>query len=137
MNYLLSVQGLDGIAIQTETRVQVEPEAVYTLPMSVTVPHESATGGQRIEFVVEAVDDSGYPRRGGKPLQRPAGRLTCSSTTIDTLPWFRHRMVWLVIGIPVLTVLGCALTIFLALTSPDPMVSDPVDRDTESNAARH
>lgn len=55
--YQLSVRGLDGIAIQTETRVGVAAESVFTLPTSVTAPHESAVGGQRIEFVLEATDD--------------------------------------------------------------------------------
>jgi len=55
--YQLSVRGLDGIAIQTETRVDVAAETVYTLPTSVTAPHESAVGGQRIEFIIEATDD--------------------------------------------------------------------------------
>lgn len=58
-DYLLSVRGLDGLTIQTETRVSVAAESVYTLPTSVTAPHESAVGGQRIEFVLEAEDDSG------------------------------------------------------------------------------
>ena len=47
------------------------------------------------------------------------------TVTEDTTPWFRHRMVWLVIAIPTLTVAGCLLTIFLALNSPDQLVSDP------------
>lgn len=38
--------------------------------------------------------------------------------------WQRNRMVWLVVGIPLLTVLGCMLTIYLAISSPDPLVSD-------------
>ena len=48
-----------------------------------------------------------------------------NKVTEDTIPWFRHRMVWLVIAIPTLTVAGCLLTIFLALNSPDQLVSDP------------
>ena len=40
------------------------------------------------------------------------------------VPWYRNRMVWLVIGIPALTVLGCLFTIYLAITSPDELVSD-------------
>ena len=39
-------------------------------------------------------------------------------------PWFRHRMVWLVMAIPALTVAGCMLTIFLAISNPDELVSD-------------
>lgn len=40
-------------------------------------------------------------------------------------PWYRNPWVWLVIAIPSLTVAGCALTIYLALTHPISLVSDP------------
>ena len=36
----------------------------------------------------------------------------------------RTRLLWLVVGIPTMTVLGCLLTIFLAVNSPDELVSD-------------
>lgn len=53
------------------------------------------------------------------------------------VPWFRHRMVWLVIAIPALTVAGCALTIFLALTNPDQLVGEPdATEDSASSASR-
>lgn len=52
-------------------------------------------------------------------------------------PWFRHRLVWLVIAIPALTVAGCALTIFLALSNPDQLVSDPGNaKDSATSASR-
>lgn len=35
-----------------------------------------------------------------------------------------NRMLWLVVAIPALTVAGCLFTIYLALTSPDELVSD-------------
>ena len=35
-------------------------------------------------------------------------------------------MVWLIIAIPGLTVLGCLLTIYLAITHPEILVQDPV-----------
>jgi len=57
--YELSVQGIDGMEIRTETRFSVPPESVYTLPTAVTAPHGSAIGGQTIEFVLRATDDSG------------------------------------------------------------------------------
>lgn len=38
--------------------------------------------------------------------------------------WHRNPMVWLIIAIPALTVLGCLITIVLAITSPDEIVSD-------------
>jgi len=56
--YRLSVQGLPGIAIQTETHFVVAPETVYTVPTTVVVPHETAAGGNVIEFILESVDDS-------------------------------------------------------------------------------
>ena len=40
-------------------------------------------------------------------------------------PWYRHRIVWLVIAIPGLTVIGCLLTIYLAISNPDMLVKDP------------
>ena len=42
----------------------------------------------------------------------------------QTSPWYRNRMVWLVVAIPFLTVVGCMLTIYLAISSPDDLVSD-------------
>ena len=38
--------------------------------------------------------------------------------------WYRNGMVWLVIAIPALTVAGCLLTILLAITHPETIVSD-------------
>ena len=35
-----------------------------------------------------------------------------------------NRELWLVIAIPTLTVAGCLLTIFIALSNPDDVVSD-------------
>ena len=37
---------------------------------------------------------------------------------------FSNRMLWLVIAIPALTVAGCLLTIYVALSNPDEIVSD-------------
>ncbi|MBT8079340.1 MAG: hypothetical protein KJO31_12245 [Gammaproteobacteria bacterium] len=38
--------------------------------------------------------------------------------------WYRNPWVWLIIAIPSLTVAGCMLTIYLALTNPHILVSD-------------
>ncbi|NOX69798.1 MAG: cytochrome c oxidase accessory protein CcoG [Gammaproteobacteria bacterium] len=56
--YVLSVSGLEGIRIQGETTFVVRGESVFTLPTTVTAPHESAVGGKTIEFVLESVDGS-------------------------------------------------------------------------------
>jgi len=45
--------------------------------------------------------------------------------TIDpNEPWYRNPWVWLLIAIPSLTVAGCMVTIWLALTHPHILVSD-------------
>ena len=54
-----------------------------------------------------------------------------TTTSTDNAPWFRYRIVWLVIAIPALTVAGCLLTIYLAITSPHQIVGDP---ELENNA---
>lgn len=41
-------------------------------------------------------------------------------------PWYRNPWVWLVIAIPGLTVAGCMLTMYLALTHPHILVSGNV-----------
>ncbi|MGB5245909.1 MAG: FixH family protein [Woeseia sp.] len=48
-----------------------------------------------------------------------------TNTRLDDAPWYRHRMVWLVIAIPGLTVAGCMLTIYLAISNPETLVKDP------------
>lgn len=42
-----------------------------------------------------------------------------TNTPATTMPWYRVPAVWLVLAIPGLTIAGCALTIYLALTNPD------------------
>ena len=39
-------------------------------------------------------------------------------------PWYRNPWVWLLIAIPSLTVVGCMLTMYLALANPHILVSD-------------
>ena len=41
-------------------------------------------------------------------------------------PWQRNPWVWLVIAIPSLTVAGCLVTVYLALSRPDYLVNDYV-----------
>jgi hypothetical protein len=47
-------------------------------------------------------------------------------------PWYRNGWVWLVIAIPAATVLGCLLTVYLALSHPDELV-----HDEPAGAAQH
>lgn len=43
----------------------------------------------------------------------------------DDTRWYTNPWVWLVVSIPSLTVLGCLLTIYLAISNPDVLVKDP------------
>ena len=56
--YVLSVDGLEGIQLRTEERIAVAGESVITVPVSVTVPHEYAAGGNIISFTLTSVDGS-------------------------------------------------------------------------------
>ena len=57
--YRLSVGGIEGMSIRSETAFSLAGESVLTLPVSVTVPHEYASGGHVIEFHLDATDGSG------------------------------------------------------------------------------
>lgn len=50
-------------------------------------------------------------------------------------PWYRNHWVWLIIAIPSLTVAGCMVTIYLALTNPDYLVKDAVAEEPPANLA--
>lgn len=39
-------------------------------------------------------------------------------------PWHRNPWVWLIIAIPSLTILGCLLTIYLALSNPETVIGE-------------
>jgi cytochrome c oxidase accessory protein FixG len=58
-DYVLSVSGVEGIDITSDTAFSVNGESVVTVPTSVIVPHEYAAGGHVIEFRIDAQDDSG------------------------------------------------------------------------------
>ncbi len=52
-------------------------------------------------------------------------------------PWQQNPWVWLIIAIPTLTVVGCMLTIYLALSNPHVIVdngapSNPAHSSTDS-----
>ena len=45
-------------------------------------------------------------------------------TVDENEPWYRNPWVWLLIAIPSLTVAGCMVTIYLAITNPHILVGD-------------
>lgn len=52
----------------------------------------------------------------------------------ESTPWYRLPIVWLVAGIPLCTVLGCLLTIYLAISNPDRHVAGPGANVTQEAA---
>jgi hypothetical protein len=48
----------------------------------------------------------------------------------DKNAWHRNPLVWLVIAIPALTVAGCLLTIYLAISHPDAIERDYLEGRT-------
>lgn len=37
-------------------------------------------------------------------------------------PWYRQRMAWLVVALPVIAVVASFITLFVALRNPDPVI---------------
>jgi hypothetical protein len=55
-------------------------------------------------------------------------------------PWWRHPMVWLVIGGPLAVVVASFATLYLAITRPDPVLpaaSEPVQAQQPAEQARN
>lgn len=50
-------------------------------------------------------------------------------------PWHRNPWVWLLIAIPSLTIAGCMLTMYLALTNPHILVSDGTSSNPTTGSA--
>lgn len=45
---------------------------------------------------------------------------------VENEPWWHNPWVWLIIAIPGLTIIGCMVTIYLAISRPVHLVTDPV-----------
>jgi hypothetical protein len=50
-------------------------------------------------------------------------------------PWWRVRMLWLVIGGPLIVVVAAIATLFIALTHPDPVLTAPVGESASQRPA--
>ncbi len=57
--YEISVSGIEGARIVTDTVIEIPAESVLRVPVAVRVPHENAEGGQRIEFTLTSIDGTG------------------------------------------------------------------------------
>ena len=47
-----------------------------------------------------------------------------SKNGLDTQPWWRHGHLWLVIAGPAVVVVAAFITLWLAITRPDPVVDE-------------
>lgn len=52
-----------------------------------------------------------------------------------TLPWWRERMLWLVLGGPLVVIMASFVTLALALSHPDPVLSTAQSARTEAAGA--
>lgn len=68
-------------------------------------------------------------------MSNAAERSKSPANTAST-PWWRVRMVWLVISGPLLVVIASFLTLGLAIKYPDPVLSTTADVEQESSNAR-
>jgi hypothetical protein len=50
-------------------------------------------------------------------------------------PWWRVRMLWLVIGGPLIVVVAAFATLFIALSHPDPVLTAPVSESASQRPA--
>ncbi len=50
-------------------------------------------------------------------------------------PWWRYRMVWLVLGGPLIVVVASFATLYLAITRPDPVLPALADTSHASQPA--
>lgn len=42
----------------------------------------------------------------------------------DTMPWWRYGYVWLMLSGPIIVIVACFITIYIAITRPDPVIDD-------------
>jgi hypothetical protein len=61
-----------------------------------------------------------------------------STPTADPTPWWKYRMVWLVIGGPLAVVVASFVTLWLAIKYPDPVleVSTPTTEASQLPAVQ-
>lgn len=59
---------------------------------------------------------------------------TSSQTSTAPEPWWRVRMVWLVIGGPLVVVIASFVTLGLAIKHPDPVLQSTAADETNSSA---
>jgi hypothetical protein len=63
-----------------------------------------------------------------EPSLAPAGAAqghAASASDVDSPPWFRLPIVWMVIGGPAIVVVASFVTLTLAIRNPDPVLTRP------------
>ncbi len=56
-----------------------------------------------------------------------------SALAVDQAKWFKNPYVWLIIGGPALVVVASFITLYLAITHPDPPIDDYYRKGIEIN----
>ncbi len=78
------------------------------------------------------------------PSSPPVNNGPRSAAPTDNQPWWRYRMVWLVVGGPALVVVASISTLVIAIRHPDPVIvstaapaddADPAQKDPARAAA--
>ena len=52
---------------------------------------------------------------------------------VDTAKWYQNPYVWLIIGGPSLVIVASFITLYLAITNPDPAIDDYYRKGIEIN----
>lgn len=59
---------------------------------------------------------------------------TLSEPTAPSLPWWKYPHMWMVIGGPLVVVIASFVTLWLALSIPDPVYSEDAEPGESSSA---
>lgn len=51
------------------------------------------------------------------------------TAAVELRPWYREPWPWVLIALPLLSVIGCGITLWLALSHPDYLVVKPQELD--------
>lgn len=44
------------------------------------------------------------------------------------MAWYKHSWMWLIVGLPIISVIGCVITIYLAYQNPDQPIAKDIKK---------
>lgn len=62
-----------------------------------------------------------------------APRSSATPPVVNAKPWYANAYVWLIIGGPALVIVASFITLYLAITHPDPAIDDYYRKGIEIN----